>query len=66
MIGPHAGFAYSGPNAAWAYKNLQDTKVDRVVLMGPSHKLFLDFVATTYCSEWQTPLGNLQIDKEAV
>lgn len=23
IIGPHAGYAYSGPNAAWAYKYLQ-------------------------------------------
>ena len=22
IIGPHAGLAYSGPTAAWAYKNL--------------------------------------------
>jgi len=22
IIGPHAGFRYSGPNAAWAYKNI--------------------------------------------
>ena len=34
--------------------------------MGPSHKVYLDFVATTACDEWATPLGNLKIDKEAV
>ncbi len=22
IIGPHAGFRFSGPNAAWGYKNL--------------------------------------------
>jgi AmmeMemoRadiSam system protein B len=23
IIGPHAGYRYSGPNAAWAYTNIQ-------------------------------------------
>lgn len=34
--------------------------------MGPSHKVFLDFVAQTSCTEWECPLGNLPIDTEAV
>ena len=56
----------SGPNAAWAYKNIDASFYDRVVLMGPSHKVALDFVGQTTCTEWQTPLGNLKIDTEAV
>ena len=68
IIGPHAGFRYSGSTAAHAYINLQARvkDFDRVVLLGPSHKVYLDFVGTTACSEWATPLGNLQIDREAV
>ena len=51
LIGPHAGLAYSGPCAAWAYKNLAQkvNEFDRVVLLGPSHKVFLDWIATTAC-----------------
>ena len=37
IIGPHAGFTYSGPTAAWAYKNIDPLHFDRVVLLGPSH-----------------------------
>lgn len=68
IIGPHAGFRYSGPTAAHAYINLQSRAkdFDRVVLLGPSHKVYLDFVGTTACDQWATPLGNLEIDKEAV
>jgi MEMO1 family protein len=68
IIGPHAGFRYSGPNAAWAYKHVQtqSNQFDRVVLMGPSHKVGFDFVAQTTCAEWETPLGNLSIDKQRV
>ena len=48
LIGPHAGFRYSGPNAAWAYKNIvNQEQYDTVFILGPSHKVYLDFVATT-------------------
>lgn len=35
-------------------------------MLGPSHKVYLDFVATTACDEWATPLGNLTVDREWV
>jgi len=41
LIGPHAGFAYSGPTAAWAYINVDPRLYDRVVLLGPSHHAYL-------------------------
>ena len=68
LIGPHAGFRFSGPTAAWAYKNLaqQVSEFDRVVLIGPSHKVYLDWIGTTACKEWETPLGNIKVDEEAV
>ena len=67
LIGPHAGFSYSGPTAAWAYKNItQPERYKRVLLLGPSHKVSIDFCATTLCDEYVTPLGNLQIDKAGV
>ena len=68
LIGPHAGLAYSGPTAAWAYKNMAAHvgDFDRVVLLGPSHKVYLDWIGTTACNEWQTPSGNIKVDEEAV
>ena len=39
IIGPHAGFTYSGPTAGWAYKNIDPSLYNRVVLLGPSHSL---------------------------
>ena len=67
LIGPHAGFSFSGPNAAWAYKNIKDPDMyDTIFVLGPSHKVYLDFVATTACDEWETPLGGLQVDKDKI
>lgn len=64
VIGPHAGFRFSGSTAAWAYKNLAQNvnEYERVVLIGPSHKVFLDFIGTTACEEWETPIGNIRVD----
>jgi AmmeMemoRadiSam system protein B len=66
LIGPHAGFVFSGPNAAWAYKAVDPNAYDRVFILGPSHKVFLDFMATTACSQWETPIGSLKVDLELV
>ena len=66
IIGPHAGYRYSGPTAAWAYKNIDPLLYERVFLLGPSHKVYMDFIGTTQCDEWATPLGNLPIDKGVV
>ena len=66
LIVPHAGYRYSGPSAGYAYRTLKDRadlkQYKRVIVMGPSHKLYIDFVATTECSHWETPLGALKID----
>ena len=37
----HAGYSYSGPAAAWGYKNIDPNAVHRVFLLGPSHHVFL-------------------------
>ena len=67
LIGPHAGLRWSGPTAAWAYINIIDPNAyDRVFILGPSHKVYLDFIGTTTCSEWETPLGNLTVDQNIV
>ncbi len=67
LIGPHAGYRFSGPNLAWAYKNVIDPyKYDRVFVIGPSHKVFLDFMGTSQCGIYETPLGGLQIDHETI
>ncbi|ODQ51196.1 hypothetical protein SAICODRAFT_26953 [Saitoella complicata NRRL Y-17804] len=68
IIGPHAGYSYSGPSAAWAYKSLDTSNMPsyrkRAFILGPSHHVYLDKCALSRCSEYETPLGNLKIDRE--
>ncbi|THH06097.1 hypothetical protein EW145_g4321 [Phellinidium pouzarii] len=62
IIAPHAGYSYSGPPAAWAYKSIDTTGIKRVFILGPSHHVYLDGCALSRCQEYATPLGNLPLD----
>ena len=65
MIVPHAGFIYSGPIAATAYASLLPAKekITRVVLLGPSHRVFLSGLGLSSASYFSTPLGTIPIDQ---
>ncbi|CAO3600476.1 unnamed protein product [Absidia cylindrospora] len=66
IIGPHAGFSYSGPTAAYAYKSIDVSTVERVFILGPSHHFYLDGCALSRCDTYQTPLGDLTLDKQVI
>lgn len=62
----HAGYSYSGPAAAWAYKSLDLSKAKRIFLLGPSHAWYLDRCALSKHAGYATPLGDLAIDTATV
>ena len=47
LIVPHAGYVYSGATAARAYACLkaQRAQIERVVLLGPAHRVYLQGMA---------------------
>jgi AmmeMemoRadiSam system protein B len=67
IIAPHAGFIYSGPIAASAYVRLYAGReqIERVVLLGPSHRVPFHGLALTDAAYFKTPLGEVPIDQEA-
>ncbi len=68
IIAPHAGYIYSGPIAASAYRQLEtgvDT-IQRVVLLGPAHRVSLFGLATSSADNFITPLGSVPVDREAI
>jgi MEMO1 family protein len=68
IIGPHAGYIYSGPVAARAYARLTGArgKISRVVLIGPSHYLAFRGLAIDTADAWAMPSGMVQLDKDAI
>lgn len=68
LIAPHAGYIYSGPIAASAYQCLSDQadELERVVLLGPSHRVGFHGIATTSARAYSMPFGDIQIDQAAI
>ena len=66
LISPHAGYAYSGQVAAYAYTLVEGMDFDDVIVIAPSHRV--DFMgASIYDGEgYETPLGIVPIDTELV
>jgi len=64
IIAPHAGFIYSGPIAASAYALLEPAKntINRVVLLGPCHRVGIEGLALSGADAFSTPLGDVKID----
>lgn len=68
IIAPHAGYPYSGPTAAFAYRLLEGrrTRIRRVVLLGPAHRVYLQGMAVPSVDAFTTPLGDVPIDADGV
>ena len=66
LIVPHAGYIYSGGIAAAAYATVASLRqtIRRIVLIGPSHRVYLRGMAVPTASSFATPLGNIAIDSE--
>ncbi|KAM7490053.1 hypothetical protein LguiA_032974 [Lonicera macranthoides] len=64
VIAPHAGYSYSGRAAAFAFGNIDPTKISRVFLLGPSHHYYTPKCALTKATVYKTPIGDLPIDLE--
>jgi len=68
LLVPHAGFAYSGPVAGSAYALLAPwrERIQRVVLLGPGHRVSLRGLAAPRAEAFATPLGEVAVDHAAL
>ena len=68
IIGPHAGYIYSGPVAARAYARLLTARgrIRRVVLIGPSHYVGFQGLAVDTAEAWNMPQGRVALDSDAI
>ena len=65
IVAPHAGYYYSGPVAAHAYKELADDGIfDTAVILGPNHTGYGYPVSLWAGAGWNTPLGEVEINEE--
>jgi len=66
LVVPHAGFAYSGRAAAAGYACLGATPYRRVVILAPSHFGGFRGAALLDVDGFETPLGTVAVDRDAV
>ena len=64
LIVPHAGYIYSGAIAASAYAALKAiaSRIRRVVLLGPTHRVAVRGLALPGAEAFDTPLGRVNLD----
>jgi MEMO1 family protein len=65
VVVPHAGYLYSGKTAGYAYNLLRDKKYKTVVIISPSHREYFPGISVYDGDAYETPLGVVEIDKEA-
>ncbi|HUT98863.1 MAG TPA: AmmeMemoRadiSam system protein B [bacterium] len=66
LIAPHAGYVYSGAIAAGAYASIGENAFRRVVVIAPSHRVPFDGVSAFVGEAYETPLGLVEVDLEAL
>jgi len=68
LIAPHAGYVYSGSIAATAYARMASVAddIERVVLLGPAHRVHVQGLALPKATRFETPLGTISIDRATV
>jgi len=67
LIVPHAGYMYSGAIAATAYATLNPiaSRIRRVVLLGPTHRVAVHGLALPGVEAFDTQLGRVTLDQAA-
>ena len=67
LIAPHAGYVYSGAVAAAAFATLRAAHgIERVVVIGPAHYVPVAGVAVPTADAFDTPLGRVPVDRQAL
>ncbi|MBM3497229.1 MAG: AmmeMemoRadiSam system protein B [Armatimonadetes bacterium] len=64
LMVPHAGYVYSGPVAAHAYRVLQGQAVSTVLLLGNNHRAHFSGAALSPDAAWGSPLGPVSVDRQ--
>lgn len=64
LVAPHAGFIYSAPVAAHAYKPLIGKSFETVVLIGNAHREGFIGAAIDSAQAYTNPLGRVDIDQK--
>ncbi|HDR06556.1 MAG TPA: AmmeMemoRadiSam system protein B [Candidatus Coatesbacteria bacterium] len=66
LVAPHAGYVYSGAVAACAYASIGENAFRRAAVVAPTHRVPFDGVSAYIGEAFETPLGPVEVDLEAL
>lgn len=67
LVLPHAGYRWSGATAAHGARQLRNRAIDRVVVIGPSHRAPMENMASVPgFTHYATPLGEVPLDRKFI
>ena len=66
VICPHAGYVYSGPVACQSIYAISSKPIELFIIIGPNHWGIGCNVASMKECTWETPLGSVEVDSQAV
>jgi hypothetical protein len=68
LIVPHAGYVYSGPIAATAFRRIEaiSDQLERIVIVSPAHRVYVEGLVWPGTTHLQTPLGQIEVDVAAI
>jgi len=64
IVSPHAGYVYSGFTANYAHRLLPNAQPKRVIVVGPSHHVYIRGISAGYYDAYETPFGLLRGDRQ--
>ena len=65
LIIPHAGYVYAGWTAAHISLAVNGDRFNRIIVMGPDHRIGFEGCAVSDAAAWETPLGRIRLDQGA-
>lgn len=63
IISPHAGYIYSGFTANAAYSQINPAAIKRVIIIGPSHRIYLRGGSVALYESYRSPCKEFRIDQ---
>ena len=66
LVAPHAGYRYSGPVAAQAFKLVAGRHYEHVVVLSPMHHPYSAPLLTTAHDGYATPLGSVPVAQDVI
>jgi AmmeMemoRadiSam system protein B len=66
IISPHAGYIFSGFTANIAHRVLSNSNAKRIIVIGPSHHVYIKGISISEFDKYETPYGYMDVDMDYI